>query len=113
MEFKQRLTDKKIISAIRQCAYGQGNVRVTYRAQQDMLRLDMTLPAVCRAIIGWIDGGNEITQDIAGHSKHAGKFIYIMKPEINGEKRYIKVQIDEEAETAYLMLVVSAHECND
>jgi len=110
MEFKQPLCDKKIIGAIRQCASGEGCVRATYRAQQDISRLDMTLEGVCEAIVKWIDDGKTITQDLAGHEKHAGKFLYIMTPEIEGEERYVKVQLDEETDTVYVMIVVSAHE---
>jgi hypothetical protein len=110
MEFKQTLCDKRIIKAIRQCASGGDCVRATYRAQQDMSRLDMTLDGVCKAIVKWIDDGETITQDLSGHDKHAGKFLYIMTPEIDDEKRYVKVQLDEETDTMYVMIVVSAHE---
>jgi len=110
MDLRRPLIDKKLIWAIRQCATGEGRVQVTYRAQQDMLRLDMTLKGVCEAIVDWIDGGREIIQDVSGHDRHAGKLFYIMSPEIDGEKRYIKVRIDEESDTVFLMIVVSAHE---
>ena len=113
LDIKQPLDykkDEKVIKAIRQCASTPDDVSATLRAQRDIARLNMTLEGICEGIVAWIDDGKEILRDIAVHEEHVGKFLYVMHPEIAGVKRYVKVQLDEDTGSVYIMVVVSAHE---
>ena len=104
--------DRKIISAIRNFASTPQNVSSTDRARQDMVRNRLTMKGICQAIIGWIDEGNIIIQDLTYHEDHAGKFVYFMNPEIDGKKRYIKVSFTGADEQSG-MIIVSAHEYDE
>jgi len=105
--------DEKLIYAIRQCASTPSTVIMTQRARLDMNRLRLTTEGVCQAIRDWIDGRNPIETDIAKDPPFTGQHIYIMSPMIDGEKRYVKVQMDRAGQPAYLMRIVSAHEYNE
>ena len=73
-----------------------------------MFRLKMTKRGVCQAIYDWIDSGNPVQQEISYHLKHDKGYLYVLYPEIDEKKRYIKVKIEEPSGDK--MIIVSAHE---
>ena len=102
--------DSEIKNEILRLSKHPEKVRITQSAYYDMMGLGLKKFDVCDAICEWINKGKDvhiiITKDAKGH---IGKPAYVMKPEINGIKCYVKVSIQNIQKTDESLLIISTH----
>ncbi len=107
---RKKLATPQIIKDIRELASNPENVRVTNKAEYDLMADYLTKPGVCEIICNWIDGGGEVEEKITSEPrKHAGKPVYIMKPKLDRTTYYIRVTISKVKEGIGNLLIISAH----
>lgn len=109
----KKKANEEIVKVIYDLAGKPERVHFTGRATGDMFRLGLTKCDVCDAIREWIDSKNDVLKDVTRHVKEfTGEAIYIIKPHIFAEKRYIEMGIRQNITTGEYLLIISSHECD-
>jgi hypothetical protein len=99
-----------IVKVIRKLAADPNKVRLTSKAQYDLMLSPLTKKGVCILICDWIDAGGEIEEKSTTEpAKYKGVPVYIMKLAFEGEKYYIRVAIVRIVESGEELLIISVH----
>lgn len=105
--------DAETLEAIRRLATEPDRVRVTQRAEYDLLAEGLTKDDICDEIIAWIDAGKDVEAGITNQVEtHYGEAHYVLKPSINGKTFYVKVTILHRDEWREELLLISNHPSN-
>ncbi len=110
---EKKLAGPEIIKTICELAARPNNVKLTARAEYDLLAEDLTKDDVCRSIITWIGANKDVVEIITiAVPEHLGEKAYVMKPTIAQKPFYVKVTILDYDTYREMLLIISSHPPN-
>jgi hypothetical protein len=107
---EKKLAGSEIIKTICELAARPANVKLTSRAEYDLLAEDLTKDDVCHSIIIWIGANKDVVEIVTNDvPAHLGEKAYVMKPTIAQKPFYVKVTILDYDTYREMLLIISSH----